>query len=117
MISDWSGVAMEFAFGLGRPVLFIDVPRKVNNPEYTLLSMDPIEVWYRKKVGAIVAPENLDELPSKIDQLVLNTDKIQRKANVLCNELFFNIGTSGRRGAEILLEIKENSSEDNKQKF
>ena len=116
MISDWSGVAMEFAFGLGRPVLFIDVPRKVNNPEYTLLSMDPIEVWYRKKVGAIVAPENLDELPSKIDQLVLNTDKIRRKANVLCNELFFNIGTSGRRGAEILLEIK-NSSEDNKQKF
>ena len=35
MVSDWSGVAMEFAFGLERPVLFIDVPRKTNNPEKT----------------------------------------------------------------------------------
>src|SRR5690606_38226375 len=29
MISDWSGAALEFAFAYRRPVLFIDVPRKV----------------------------------------------------------------------------------------
>ncbi len=34
MISDWSGAALEFAFATERPGLFVDVPRKVNNPDY-----------------------------------------------------------------------------------
>src|SRR5690606_19186239 len=34
MITEWSGSALEFAFGLERPVLFIDSPRKINNPDY-----------------------------------------------------------------------------------
>jgi hypothetical protein len=47
---DWSGVAMEFAFGLEKPVLFIDVPRKVNNPEYKTLRAVPLEVSYRDQI-------------------------------------------------------------------
>ena len=31
MITDWSGVALDYAFGLNRSVLFIDLPRKINN--------------------------------------------------------------------------------------
>mgnify|MGYP003326545469 CR=1 FL=1 len=34
MISDWSGAALDYALGLNKPVLFIDVPRKVNNLDY-----------------------------------------------------------------------------------
>ena len=106
MICDWSGVGMEFAFGLGRPVLFIDVPRKVNNPDYRMLSVEPLEVWYREKVGTIIAPENLDELPARIDELIVNSDKIEQQIATLRNELFFNIGFSAKRGAEILAGIK-----------
>src|SRR5436309_2392571 len=43
MISDWSGAALEFALGLERPVLFIDTPRKVNNPDYAALLCEPLE--------------------------------------------------------------------------
>ena len=32
MISDWSGAALDYAFGLERPVIFINVPKKVNDP-------------------------------------------------------------------------------------
>ena len=34
MISDWSGAAIEYALGLEKPVISVDVPRKVNNPGY-----------------------------------------------------------------------------------
>ena len=34
MVSDWSGVVYEFAFGVERPVVFIDSPVKVNNERY-----------------------------------------------------------------------------------
>ena len=41
MISDWSGVALEYAFGLLKPVLFVDVPKKVQNDEYERISEIP----------------------------------------------------------------------------
>jgi len=34
MISDWPGAALEYAFGLERPALFVEVSKKVNNPDY-----------------------------------------------------------------------------------
>lgn len=34
MISDRPGSALEYAFGLEPPALFVDVPKKVNNPDY-----------------------------------------------------------------------------------
>ena len=37
MISDWSGVAFEFAFGLEKPVIFIDLPKKINNSDFNYI--------------------------------------------------------------------------------
>ncbi len=105
MISDWSGVAMEFAFGLGRPVLFVDVPRKVNNPEYTSVSATPLEVSYRKEVGAIIQPDRLNELPAALASLLENAPAIRIKITALRKHLFYNLGTSAPRGAETLAKI------------
>ena len=103
MISDWSGVAMEFAFGLGRPVVFIDVARKVNNPEYTKISMIPIEVWYREHVGMVLSSEQLESLPQTLNGLVEDRERVEKKINALRKQLFYNLGCSARRGAEILM--------------
>ena len=62
MVSDWSGAALDYAFGLGKPVLFIDVPRKVNNQEYESINIQPFEVWIRDKIGKILCVEDLDSL-------------------------------------------------------
>ena len=71
MISDWSGVALEYAFGLEKPVLFIDVPRKVNNPDFTKLDIDPIEDFIRHEIGLILPPEQIQDIPSIIKTLSL----------------------------------------------
>jgi len=65
MISDWSGAALDYAFGLNKPVLFVDVPRKINNPDYQELGIEPFEAEMREKVGKIltdnlITPENLN---------------------------------------------------------
>ncbi len=52
MIGDWSGAALEYAFGLERPVLFVDMPKKVNNPEYERIGLRTIEESIRTEVGA-----------------------------------------------------------------
>ena len=53
MISDWSGAALEYAFGIERPVLFLDVARKINNPRYVDLGIEPIEARMREQIGAV----------------------------------------------------------------
>jgi len=53
MVSDWSGAALEYAFALNKPVIFCDVPRKANNPDYQSIGIEPIEVSIREKIGVI----------------------------------------------------------------
>ena len=51
MVSDWSGVAYEFAFGLKKPVLFVDTPRKIKNIDYDKIGMETFEYYAREIVG------------------------------------------------------------------
>lgn len=74
MISDWSGAAFDYAFGLKKPVLFIDVPKKINNPEYEQISIEPIEDFLRTTIGDVIPPHQLNEIPNKINQLLKNKD-------------------------------------------
>lgn len=53
MISDWSGVALEFAFAFNKPVIFCEVQQKINNPNYLDIQIEPIEVSIRDKIGLI----------------------------------------------------------------
>ncbi|MEP0201379.1 MAG: hypothetical protein ABJ084_10580 [Halioglobus sp.] len=102
MISDWSGAALDYAFGLGKPVLFIDVPRKVNDPSYTELGIEPIESSIRDVVGMVIPPD-FSSLPIE-ECLAFNvTDNP-------IEDYVYNISNSSPVGArylrELLLEFK-----------
>ena len=51
LISDWSGVAFEFAFGLKKPVLFVDTLRKFKNTDYNKIGIESFEFYAREMVG------------------------------------------------------------------
>ena len=72
MICDWSGVALDYAFGLNKPVLFVDVPRKVNNPGYKEIDLEPFEVTIREKIGKVVDVEDVAASLAKLDLSQLN---------------------------------------------
>ena len=105
MVSDWSGVAMEFAFGLLRPVVFVDVPSKVNNNHYSKMTMQPLESWYRNHVGVVVSPKELGKLPEILNNLKMNVKEKRIKTVKLRDTLFHNVGDSARAGAEILISL------------
>ena len=105
MVSDWSGVAMEFAFGLERPVLFVDVPRKVNNPHYGTIAAKPLELCYRAQVGRIVTPDRLDDLPKALRFLQQDAPSYEAKLRELRRHYFYHVGASAKHGAEILATL------------
>jgi hypothetical protein len=102
LITDWSGTAIEYAFGLERPVIFIDLPRKVNNPDYQKINLEPFEVSFRSKIGVVIPPDHLEDVPIQIEKLYSSTDGFKKKIQKLRSENIFNIGASGAIGADYI---------------
>jgi len=100
MISDWSGAALEYAFGLSKPVIFIDMPRKINNPNYTEIESEPFEVFIRKKIGYCL---KVDEL-NRLDEVIKN---LEYPSPTNSEDYIFNIGRSAAIGAKETLKILE----------
>ena len=97
MISDWSGAALDYAFGLKKPVMFIDVPRKINNSEYRKVILEPIEADIRDKIGIIV-PLDFRILPIA-ECLQVDIDDVDIEAFV------YNAGKSHISGARYLGDL------------
>ncbi len=61
LVCDWSAMALEYGMGLEKPVLFIDVPRRIRNPNWQELGIEAIENSMREQLGEIVRPDALEE--------------------------------------------------------
>lgn len=46
-----SDICFEYAYTTKRPVIFIDTPMKVINPEYQLIDTIPIKIMLRNEIG------------------------------------------------------------------
>lgn len=99
MISDWSGAALDYAFGLDKPVIFIDVPRKINNKNYLDIELEPFEVSIRSEIGSIIAPECMSDLP----MLIKKHHKKQNKHKDVST--IFNISNSSSIGGRKLITL------------
>tara|TARA_B100000686_G_C16795372_1_gene981904 strand:- start:2563 stop:3726 length:1164 start_codon:yes stop_codon:yes gene_type:complete len=107
LISDWSGVALEYAFWLHRPPLYIDLPRKVNNPEYQRISSEPIEAELRTKIGVVVPLDELKSVPSKIEFMLENPIRYRECIRKVKSDIIYNLGNSSKSGARYILDLKK----------
>ena len=104
MISDWSGISLEYAFTFERPVVFIDVPKKILNPNFTDISLKPIEISIREKIGYVISPTNLVEIPNIIKKF--NDDKLlNNQIKKIRSETVYHIGNSAEIGSKYIQEL------------
>ncbi|MBN1671914.1 MAG: hypothetical protein JXR37_12820 [Kiritimatiellae bacterium] len=102
LISDWSGFAYEYAFGTGRPVLFIDVPQKIVNERYRDLGIEPIDVGIRHKIGRVLPPDRLDEIDRVISEMLDQKDAYVSRITEARDAYIYNFGSSSRVGGEYI---------------
>ena len=105
MGSDWSGAALEFGCGLLRPVLFVDVPRKINNPTYEALEIEPIEVSVRSQMGKILPIHRLSEIGNEAQSLLADASIWREDLRAAREESIFAPGQCGKVGARALIDI------------
>ena len=103
MITDWSGIAYEYAYTTCKPVLFIDTPMKVMNPEYQKIDTVPINIWMREVIGAVVSPDHMEEVPGQVQYLLDHSEEYRTKIDEFVHEYVYNLGKSGEVGARYII--------------
>lgn len=102
MISDWSGVAFEFAFGTGNPVIFMDVPRKINSNELMNIQLPAMEDVCRNEVGLISNMQNIEkDMIRMINEHEVWRDRIMK----VRDRYVYNFGGSAKFAARYINEI------------
>jgi len=79
LITDWSGIAFEYAYILKKPVIFFNTPRKINNShtKHKLeLQNQMVEVEKRENIGLII--DSPLEIFDSIQVLEDNKEKYQK---------------------------------------
>lgn len=104
VITDWSGVAYEFAFVTGKPCVFVDTPMKVFNPEYKLIGVEPKDIELRDKVGVRVSPTNLHGMYEKILSLLERQDEYAKNNIAIRNSLIANYGHCSEVAGKYIIE-------------
>lgn len=104
LITDWSAIAFEFAFTTKRPVIFVDTPMKVTNPEYAKIGIEPNDISYRRRLGFSVNLSRIDEVECRINEICANQKAIAREIEETLNRDYFNPGHSGEVAGKYILD-------------
>ena len=104
MITDWSGIAYEYSFTTKKPVVFIDTPMKIMNPEYKKIGVEPFNIWARDEIGKVVKLNEIDNLDKVVEDILKNQEKYKKKISKLVDESVYNLGNSGEVGAKYIID-------------
>jgi len=104
LVTDWSGIAYEYAFRTKRPVVFVDTPMKVINPEWKKVGITPTDISFRDEVGVSVPLDDIPAAGRAVADMLANPDKFAAKIESLLKSQFYNPGHAGEVVGRYILE-------------
>jgi len=117
VITDWSGTAYEFSYVTKKPSVFINTPPKINNMEYDKLTVKPLEITLRDKIGIQMEPGHLEKIADEIKKLLDSSEKYRSEITAIVEKYIANFGRSGEVGSRYIIdrlkEIGENRHNEN----
>lgn len=107
LLCDWSAMAIEYALGLGKPVLFVDVPPRVRNPKYAELGLEPMEMRIRRELGTVLPLDRVAQAPRHVTELLRDAAKRRARNAALREQWVFNFGRSVEAGAREIARLAD----------
>ena len=95
LVTDWSGIAWEYALALKKPILFIDTPQRINNEDYHKLPIRSFEENMREKCGRIWDGK------SPIADLINSN----MNSSLITSNYVFNVSKSSKIAAEYIVNL------------
>jgi len=107
LITDYSGLAFEYAFGTERPVIYLDVPPKIKNKKFNHLNIEPLDYKLRSKIGVCIAPDKITEVPTAIAKLINEQDDYKKRIIGFREKYVFAFGSSSAVSAQAVMDITQ----------
>lgn len=104
LITDWSGIALEYCFATRRPAVFVNTKLKCMNPNWEKIDCVPTEIALRDIVGVSVDKDKLDTAKDIARDLFARAEEYEEKIGEVLAEHIYNQGRAGEVGAKYLLE-------------
>ena len=114
LVTDWSGIAYEYAFKTKRPVVFVNTPMKVINPEWKKIGITPTDISFRDEVGVSISLDDISSAGQAVADMLANPDKFSAKIDALLKSQFFNPGHAGEVAGKYILETLINKRKGRK---
>lgn len=96
LVTDWSNVGYEFALSTLKPVLYINTPMKVMNPEYDKIDVVPFDIRIRSQLGAALELDQLDHAGETARELLDHPEQYRDLIQEVKEREIYNLG----KGAE-----------------
>ena len=116
LITDWSSIGYEYAFTTEKPVISIDTPMKIMNPEYKKIKVEPFNIWARKQIGEVVKVKDVNNINSVVKKMLKDPKKYQKKISALKKDSVYNLGNSAEVGAEYIINCVQTKVKERKKK-
>lgn len=116
IITDWSDISFEYAYTTCKPVLFIDTPMKVMNPEYKKIDTEPINIWMRNVIGETLKLDEIGKVNETVERMLDSVEMYHEKIDNFAHEYLYNMGRSAEVGAKYIISSIQEKIKNNKNK-
>lgn len=103
LITDWSGIAYEYAYTTCRPVLFVNTPMKVMNPEYERIGVVPMNISTRKEIGREIDPNDAERADIVVEEMLAQHERYRETLKRLAYQNVYNLGKSAQCSGKFIL--------------
>ncbi len=115
VVTDWSGIAFEFAYATKKPCLFINTPKKVMNPEYDRIPCIPVEVSLRDRLGISLEEDMAGTADKAIQQLLDHPEEYRQSIEKAMEDSLFHPGHSAEVAGRYIIEAVDKKEKQHKE--
>ena len=104
LVTDWSGIGIEFGFATLKPVVFINTKIKMENENYSLIGIEPQEITLRNVLGVALEKNEIKaKFADTVKELVGN-ESFRENLKEKREKYFYNLGSQGTVGAKYIVD-------------
>ena len=103
LVTDWSGIGIEFGFATLKPVVFVNTKMKMENENYQNINIVPQEIRLRNVLGVALEKDKLASDFADTVKKLLHDNSFKEKAAAERESYFYNLGTGGTVGAKYIV--------------
>lgn len=116
LVTDWSGIGIEFSFATLKPAVFINTKIKMENENYKNIGIEPQEIVLRNVLGVALEKDEISQKFANTVKTLIGDESFKDKLKNKREEYFYNLGSAGTNGAKYIIRYlieKKKEKENN----